>query len=76
VSTPASSAAWSLAKAAASGAAVGPLITLMNLHFQGHLATTPIADLAMILVGGAGGGAFLFLGIALFVRFLNRQASR
>ena len=67
---------WSLSKAAANGAAVGPLVILMNLYFQGSLAGTPIADLAMMLVGGAGGGAVLFLGIALFIRFLNRQASK
>jgi hypothetical protein len=76
MSMPASSAAWSLAKAAANGAAVGPLVILMNLYFQGLLATTPIADLAMMLVGGAGGGAVLFLAIALFIRFLNRRATK
>ena len=42
----AKSAAWDLAKAAISGAAVGPLVILMNLHFQGLLAKTPVADLA------------------------------
>lgn len=68
------SASWSLTKAAISGAIVGPLILLMNLYFQGHLATTAIVDLAMMLVGGAGGGAVLFLAIALFLRFLNRRA--
>jgi hypothetical protein len=46
----------------------------MNLYFQGRLTTTAPADLAMMLVGGAGGGAVLFLAIALFVRFLSRQA--
>ena len=76
VSMPANSTAWSLTKAALNGAVVGPLVLLMNLYFQGRLATTPIADLAMMLVGGAGGGAVLFLAIALFVRFLNRQASK
>jgi hypothetical protein len=45
----------------------------MNLYFQGRLATTAILDVAMMLVGGAGGGAVLFLAIALFLRFLNRQ---
>jgi hypothetical protein len=67
---------WSLSKAALNGAVVGPIVILMNLHFQGSLAGTPIADLVMMLVGGAAGGAFLFLGIALFVRVLNRQASK
>ena len=67
---------WSLSKAASNGAVVGPIITLMNLYFQGSLAGTPIADLVTMLVGGAAGGAFLFVGIALFVRFLNRQANK
>jgi hypothetical protein len=67
---------WSLTKAALNGAIVGPVIILMNLYFQGNLATTPVPAVAMMLVGGAGGGAFLFLAIALFVRFLNRQANK
>ncbi len=71
---PAKSTAWSLTQAALNGAVVGPLVLLMNLYFQERLTTTAPADLAMMLVGGAGGGAVLFLAIALFVRFLSRQA--
>jgi hypothetical protein len=76
VSAPAESARWSLQKAAINGAVVGPLVLLMNLYFQERLLATPVADLVMMLVGGAAGGAVLFLGIALFVRFLSRQADR
>ena len=73
---PANTIGWSLTKALLSGAIVGPIILLMNLYFQGRLVTTPVSDLVTMLVGGAAGGAILFLGIALFVRFLNRQASK
>jgi len=73
---PANNTAWSLAQAAINGAIVGPIILLMNLYFQDRLATTPVADTVIMLVGGAAGGAFLFLAIALFVRFLNRQAQK
>ena len=73
---PANPMGWSLTKALSSGAIVGPAILLMNLYFQGRLATTPIPDLVTMLVGGAAGGAMLFVAIALFIRFINRQAGR
>lgn len=65
--------AWSLSKAALNGAVVGPFIILLNLYFQGHLATTPVLDIVMMLLGGAAGGAMLFLAIALFARSLARR---
>ena len=67
--------AWNLTHAAINGAVVGPIVLLMNLYFQGRLLATPVPDLVVMLVGGAAGGAILFLAIALFVRFLNRRAS-
>ena len=73
---PANPIGWNLTKALLSGATVGPVILLMNLYFQGRLTATPILDLVTMLVGGAAGGAMLFVAIALFIRFLNRQAGK
>ena len=67
---------WNLVYAAINGAVVGLLILLLNLYFQGRLLTTPVAELATMLIGGAGGGAVLFLAIALLGRFLNRQIGK
>ena len=64
---------WSLTQAALNGALVGPAIILMNLYFQGQLAATPVLDIVTMLLGGAGGGAILFLAIALFARSLTRR---
>jgi hypothetical protein len=64
---------WSLSKAAVNGAVIGPFIILLNAYFGGQLATVGIADLAMMMLGGACGGAFLFLAIALVARFIARQ---
>jgi len=59
--------------AALNGAVVGPVVIVFNLYFQGHLATTPVLDIVMMLLGGAGGGAILFLAIAFFARSLTRR---
>ena len=59
--------------AALNGAVVGALVIFLNLYFQGRLAATPVLDIAMMLLGGAGGGAVLFLAIALFARSLTRR---
>jgi len=66
---------WSLSKAAINGAAIGPFIVLLNLYFGGQLAKVGIVDLAMMMLGGVLGGAFLFVAIALLVRFIARRAS-
>jgi len=66
--------AWSLAHAALNGAIVGALVILMNLYFESRLAATGVIELVMMLAGGAGGGALLFLTIALFARALGRRA--
>ena len=65
---------WSLSRAAINGAVIGPLIILLNIYFQGQLATTGIANLVVMMLGGVLGGAFLFVAVALVVRFLARRA--
>lgn len=71
---PAKRPGWGLTQAAINGAVVGPVIILLNAYFQGQLATIGIVDLSMMMLGAAFGGAILFLGIALLVRFLARRA--
>jgi hypothetical protein len=65
---------WDLTKAAINGAVIGPFVILFNIYFGGQLATTGVASLAMMMLGGALGGAFLFVAVALVVRFLGRRA--
>ena len=67
---------WSLSKALANGAVVGPVVIFLNVYFGGQLPTIGFANLAMMMLGGLFGGAFLFLAIALFARFLGRSAGR
>ena len=70
---PANPAGWSLSKAAMNGAAIGPLVIFLNVYFQGQLVIVGIVNLAMMMLGGVLGGAFLFLSIALFMRFLGHH---
>ena len=65
---------WSLSRAAINGAVIGPLIIVLNVYFGGQLETTGIANLAVMMLGGVLGGAFLFVAVALVVRFLARRS--
>ena len=55
----------SLRKAALSGAVVGVVLPALNVSLEGELAATGIAGLALMGIGGALGGAVLFVFIAL-----------
>jgi hypothetical protein len=61
---PAMRSKWSLKHAAINGAVAGAAVLLINLYFQGQLLTTGIPAVAMMMLGGALGGAVLFLFVA------------
>jgi len=60
-----------LLQAMRNGALIGALMLLINLYFQGELARVGIAGGALMLLGGAAGGAVLFLVIALLVNVIR-----
>ena len=69
---PARPARWSVKHAAINGAVAGALMVLINLYFQGQLMAAGIASIAMMIAGGALGGAILFLLVALVGNFITR----
>jgi hypothetical protein len=63
----------SLGQAALNGAAIGPVMILVNAYFSGQLATLDAGQILWMMMGGAAGGAFLFVGVISFARFLRRR---
>lgn len=63
---------WSLKYAAISGAVAGAAMLVINLYFQGQLLTAGVAAIVMMILGGALGGAVLFL----FVAFVGNSLIR
>ncbi|MCC7486459.1 MAG: hypothetical protein IT529_15910 [Burkholderiales bacterium] len=62
-----------LSQATLYGAGLGSAITLLNAYFAGTLGQSGLAEFALVMAGGAFGGAVLFLGVLGFMRLLRRR---
>jgi len=62
----------SLLRAAMGGAIVGAAILLLNVLLQDQFAAAGITAVALMVLGGALGGAVLFTFIAIVANLLSR----
>ena len=61
-----------LLKAAGGGALVGTIVIVLNIVLQGQLVPAGITAVALMTLGGALGGAVLFMFIAIVASLLSR----
>ena len=62
----------SLTRAAISGAIVGTLVILLSVFLTKELAAAGITDIALMILGGALGGAVLFVFVSWVGKLLLR----
>ena len=63
---------WNVLRAAATGAALGALLIVLNAFLQPELAAAGVAGVALAAVGGALGGAVLFVVVTWIANLLLR----
>jgi hypothetical protein len=61
-----------LVRAAGGGALVGAVVLVLNVVLQGQLAAAGVGAVALMMIGGALGGAVLFMFIAIVTSLLSR----